>query len=182
YSFTTPSGPTYSNSDGAYPHGGLVASGNTLYGTAMYGGISGSGTVFRINTDGTGFTNIHNFDYDHEGRPFSGLVLSGDTLYGTAYYGGSSGAGAVFAINTNGTSFVTLHSFSAFPGDGAYPRAPLVLSDKTLFGTTIQGGSGSNGTVFAINKDGTGFTNLYNFTPRSVPYTGTNCDGSAPGG
>jgi len=38
----------YCNSDGVAP-GGLVLSGNTLYGTAAGGGSSGSGTVFSIS-------------------------------------------------------------------------------------------------------------------------------------
>ena len=49
------------NSDGANPRAGLILSGNTLYGTASNGGTSGNGTVFAVNTDGTGFTNLHSF-------------------------------------------------------------------------------------------------------------------------
>ena len=37
------------NSDGANPYAGLILSGNTLYGTARYGGSSGDGTVFSIS-------------------------------------------------------------------------------------------------------------------------------------
>jgi len=44
------------NSDGVYPNS-LILSGNTLYGTASDGGWSASGTLFALNTDGTGFTN-----------------------------------------------------------------------------------------------------------------------------
>jgi uncharacterized repeat protein (TIGR03803 family) len=45
----------------SYPQAGLVLSGNTLYETASEGGSSGKGAVFRLNTDGTGFTNPHSF-------------------------------------------------------------------------------------------------------------------------
>src|SRR5437773_12574677 len=52
----------YFNSDGAGPHG-LFLSGNTLYGTAAYGGSSGNnGTVFPLKIDGTGFTTLHSFN------------------------------------------------------------------------------------------------------------------------
>ena len=44
---------------------GLILSGNTLYGTARSGGSSGNGTVFALNTDGTGFTNLHSFRQRH---------------------------------------------------------------------------------------------------------------------
>src|ERR1019366_5752279 len=49
----------YTNSDGTSPQCGLVMSGNVLYGTASSGGPSGNGTVFRVNADGTSFTNLH---------------------------------------------------------------------------------------------------------------------------
>src|ERR1039458_3863906 len=47
--------------DGSNPYGGLVLSGNILYGTASEGGSSGNGTVFAVHTDGTGFTTLHAF-------------------------------------------------------------------------------------------------------------------------
>jgi len=164
YSFTAlvtdndPNSPIYgfsTNSDGAGPNG-LVLSGNTLYGTAGFiGGTSGpngSGTVFAVNTDGTGFTVLHTFTavsgYGLSGTnsdgasPVAGLVLSGNTLYGTAYLGGSSGNGTVFAVKTDGTGFTTLYSFTG-GSDGANPDASLILSGNTLYGTTPS-------TVFSI--------------------------------
>ena len=41
------------------PNGGLILSGNTLYGTAYEGGSLSAGMVFSIQTNGTGFTNLH---------------------------------------------------------------------------------------------------------------------------
>jgi uncharacterized repeat protein (TIGR03803 family) len=93
YSFTA--------NDGGAPVGGLILSGNTLYGTTVTGGIYGNGTVFSINTDGTDFTNLYSFTYLNDGgNPYAGLILSGNTLYGTTYSGGSSNLGTVFAINS----------------------------------------------------------------------------------
>ena len=43
------------NSDGYAPSGGLALSGNMLYGTTGGGGTLGGGTVFKVNTDGSGF-------------------------------------------------------------------------------------------------------------------------------
>ena len=190
YSFTATSGSggfVGTNTDGAAPNAGFILSGNTLYGTAQAGGSSGWGTLFAVNTDGTGFTNLHNFTatsgsaggygINSDGAdPMAGLVLSGNTLYGTAQYGGSSGWGTVFAINTNGTGFTNLHSFTATSGstggaginsDGANPVGGLIPSDHTLYGTAIAGGPYGYGTVFAVNTDGTGFTNLHSFTDGS---------------
>src|SRR2546429_4860192 len=93
HSFTatsTNSSGIYTNSDGAGPVAGLItnSSGNTLYGTTVNGGGGGWGTVFAVNTDGTGFTNLHSFNYSDGANPWAGLILSGHTLYGTTYYGG----------------------------------------------------------------------------------------------
>jgi uncharacterized repeat protein (TIGR03803 family) len=160
---------------GGAPVAGLVLAGKILYGTKEYGGSWGNGTVFAVNTNGNGFTNFFDFSatdtngFNSDGaNPEAELILSGNTLYGTANTGGSSGNGTVFSINTNGSGFATLYSFSATDGngnnsDGANPQAGLILSGNTLYGTAAYGGTSGAGTIFAVNTDGTGFTNLYNF-------------------
>jgi len=171
HSFTATSGSagaSGTNSDGVNPYWGLLLSGNTLYGAAQVGGSSGWGTVFAVNTDGTGFTNLHNFTAtsgpnpgtNSDGvNPLGVLILSGNTLYGTANVGGNSGRGSLFAVNIDGTSFTTLHSFTAASGsaggygtnsDGTYPRTGLILTGNTLHGTAPGGGSSGWGTVFSL--------------------------------
>ena len=147
YSFTT-DGNFGANSDGANPYfAGVILSGNTLYGTAFYGGRYGEGTVFAVNTDGSDFRPLLSFDgSDDNAYPYAGLLLSGNTLYGTAGGPGTT-SGTVFAINTNGTGFTTLHIFTAANSpsytnsDGAFPFDALILSSNTLYGTAEQGGS-----------------------------------------
>src|ERR1039458_10152429 len=157
HSFTARSGSLSTNSDGAYPNDGLILSGNTLYGTAGEGGTNGTGTVFKVNTNGTGFTNLHSFtaisvsypSTNSDGAyPGAGLILSGNTLYGTALDGGTNGTGMVFGVNTDGTGFTNLHTFTAgvynsshryTNSDGFYPQAGLILSGNTLYGTAYGG-------------------------------------------
>jgi uncharacterized repeat protein (TIGR03803 family) len=149
--------------EGAAPQAALTLSGNVLYGTTTYGGSWNWGTVFAVNTDGTGFTNLHSFDGQHDGGyPYSTLAFDGNTLYGTTADVLGVGAGTVFRINTDGTAFTTLYQFSG-DSDGSTPWAGVILSATTLYGTTGGGGNSFAGTVFAINTDGTGFTNLYSF-------------------
>lgn len=150
--------PNGKNRDGAFPTGGLVLSGNLLYGTAQYGGTYGNGTVFALKIDGTGFTNLHNFNSGTDGSlPMGTLILSGTTLYGTAKNGGSYGNGTVFGLNIDGSGFVNLHSFSpthgpAFTnGDGTNPRAGLVLLGNCLYGTASSGGGFLLGTAFSLS-------------------------------
>jgi uncharacterized repeat protein (TIGR03803 family) len=172
YSFTATSNNT--NNDGAGPIASLVLSGGILYGTAADGGAFGNGTVFAVNTDGTGFTNLHNFGgYPTDGaNPWAGLVLSGNSLYGTALNGGSSDFGTVFVVNIDGKGFKTLHGFT---GEEGNPWGGLLSAGNTLYGTT-------SGAVFAINPDGTGFTNVHLFTAASTNSLGvyTNSDGLDP--
>ncbi len=185
------------NSDGANPDARLLLSGDTLYGTAGLGGGGGQGTVFAVNTNGIGFTNLYSFTAvdpltltNRDGAyPQAGLILSGNTLYGTAFRGGNSTLGTVFAVNTNGTFFTNLYSFTG-GADGGEPAGELVLSTNTLFGTAVIGGdtssnNGGNGTVFALKTDGSDFTVLYSFTAGNYDtnLTGnnlTNNDGANP--
>ena len=170
----------YTNADGYEPYGQLVLSNNILYGTALFGGTNGSGTVFRINTDGTDFTNLYNFGPGAEGglenfsntdgaNPWAGLLLVGDTLYGTTYDGGSNAVGTVFRINTDGSGFTNLVIFDKIIQGygtnikGGNPYSSLILSGSTLYGTTSLGGTNSAGTAFAVNTDGTDFTVIKNF-------------------
>jgi uncharacterized repeat protein (TIGR03803 family) len=150
----------FSTSDGSIPRGGMVLSGNTLYGTTSGGGASYAGTVFRINTDGTGFQIIGNFDYSTTGsQPQGDLIISGDTLYGTTYAGGTNGGGTVFSINTSGSNFVVLHSFTTPKADGSggytnsdggWSVSGLLLYDNILLGTTPYGGTNEVGVAYAI--------------------------------
>jgi uncharacterized repeat protein (TIGR03803 family) len=75
HSFTPVVQIYYTNSDGANPIAGLTLSGKTLYGTAYAGGSSGGGTVFAVATDGTGYRNLHGFNYSDGANPSSGLIF-----------------------------------------------------------------------------------------------------------
>ena len=178
HNFTLPSGlPSFTNTDGILPSANLILGGTTLYGTAVLGGAAGKGAVFAVNTDGSGFTNLHNFIISDGANPEAGLLLAGNTLYGTTRLGGPSGNGTVFAVRTNGTGFTNLYLFTG-GNDGAYPESGLVLAGGVLYGTAVNGGSAGNGTVFCLSTNGTSFTNLHSFTATGG--TGTNGDGALP--
>jgi len=156
--------------DGATPRAGLVLNGTTLYGTTASGGIFTNGTVFKLNTNGTGYAVIYNFSNSPDAQgPYATMVFSSNMLYGTASYGGSNNSGAVFKLGTNGAGYSVLHSFTGptsptTNSDGSSPQAGLLLSGALLYGTTISGGSGSSGTLFQINTNGTGFLVIKSFT------------------
>jgi uncharacterized repeat protein (TIGR03803 family) len=144
----------------------LTLSGNTVYGVADYSGDWYAGLVFKANSDGSFFTNVYTFGANGDDpQPSTRLVLSGNILYGTTAYGGNWNNGAVFKVNIDGTGFTYLYSFTSFTGATYnYPTSGLILSGSTLYGTKWGDGTFGKGTVFKVNTDGTGFTNLYSFT------------------
>ena len=152
--------------DGETPRGSLLLSGDTIYGTTAMGGTSLRGTVFKVNTDGTGFAVLRHFSNSDGGFPAAGLVLSGDTLYGTTEYGGNWDCGTVFKVNTNGTDHAILVHFD-YLTRGAYPTAGLVLSGSMLYGTSRSGGYTGWGTVFKVKTDGSEYAVLKNFSGGS---------------
>lgn len=163
---------TFSTNNDGRPRSGLVLSGTTLYGTAPLGGTFGQGVLFRINTDGTGFSAVKNFAETHA-EPEGGLALADTTLYGTTPYGGISNCGTIFKVNTDGRGYTVLKSFAG--GDDArYPGEDLALSGTTLYGVTGSGGISNNGTLFKINTDGSGYAVLKRFRG--------GLDGAAPKG
>ena len=141
--------------DGNGPVASLVLSGQTLYGTTLYGGANGNGTIFAVNTDGTSFTNLHAFSlsgFSDGTDPDGGLILFGNTLYGTASVCGTNGYGTLFALNTDGSNFNTLHAFARWY-DGGLPSGGLVLSGGNLYGTAQEGGANDTGTLFSISLE-----------------------------
>ena len=71
------------------------------------------------------------------------------TLYSTTGSGGAYGDGTVFLIEKDGTE-ITLYSFAGGSGDGAYPTGAVINVSGTLYGTTYQGGTYNNGTVYSL--------------------------------
>ena len=136
--------------DGANPRAGLVLSSNALFGVTSAGGQWGSGTLFVINTNGTGFTMLHAFTGEGGGYPYGTMILSNNTLYGTTSQGGSYNNGTVFSVSRGGTNFIVLHAFTG-DDDGAFPLGNVILSGTTLYGTTASGGISGDGTVFAVS-------------------------------
>ena len=66
-----------------------------------------------------------------------------------------------------------IYNFAGGSGDGANPVGPLLIDDRgSLYGTTTNGGSADDGTIFKISRRG----------QESVlhVFTGTSGDGSHP--
>jgi uncharacterized repeat protein (TIGR03803 family) len=88
----------FTGSDGADHGAALALSGNVLYGTTLYGGNSSVGSVFQLNTDGTGYSILKRFT-GSDGEYPGGLTVTDNVLYGTTVQGGDSDFGTVFKID-----------------------------------------------------------------------------------
>lgn len=186
----------FTNLSSTLPRGLTRGSDGKWYGTTRSGGVAdvwggtlGGGTIFRMNQDGSGYTNLHVFSRaEGEGfGPYAPLIEGSDgALYGTTYSGGQREdftliQGTLFRIAKDGSDYKVLHEFEQYHADGSSPYGPLVEgSDGVLYGTTREGGLRTVrhpeglGTIFRINKDGTEHRVLHLFTGES------GRDGRAP--
>lgn len=142
---------TSGNNDGASPYGSLMIADSALYGMTRGGGDENSGTIFKIQNDGSVYTLLHEFSFspDDGENPQGSLVLSGSTLYGMTNYGGDS-LGTIFKIETNGALFSLLHVFLGGEDNGAIPEGSLIFSNSTLYGMTRYGGDSGLGVIFSL--------------------------------
>ncbi len=149
-----------SGSDGYYPYGTLTfdAAGN-LYGTTLYGGKFGGGTVFQLKASNGKYTYklIHAFTTSSSSAyyPYAGLVVDSKNgyLYGTTYNGGVIwNAGAVYQLRQVSGVWIFSVIYN-FLGDslGQYSEAGLAVdATGNLYGTNYQGGAFNLGDVFKL--------------------------------
>jgi len=167
---------SFSGTDGGYPSAGLIFdnSGN-LYGTTVYGGSSGLGTVFELSPSGSAWTEkaLYSFQGGSDGRrPVAGVVFDASgNLYGaTADDRHGGGDGTVFKLtpSNGGWTYSLVYSFTGTPGCG--PVATLAIDGAgNLYGTTPCNGANGAGNVFELAPSDGGWTyrSLYDFTGGS---------------
>lgn len=162
---------SFSGTDGAAIAAGLVFdSAGNLYGTANAGGLHKLGVVFKLQHPGAGKTawgelTLHHFaQCTCDGaNPLAALIIdSAGNLYGTTDGGGANSAGAIFKLepptkSKPGWTYGLIYSL-AF-ANGIYPDGSLTLDAAgNLYGTTSEGGSAKDGTVFRLNHPAAGKT------------------------
>ncbi|HEY1613841.1 MAG TPA: choice-of-anchor tandem repeat GloVer-containing protein [Rhizomicrobium sp.] len=82
-----------------HPAGGLIDVKGTLYGTTVFGGTYGDGTIFSLNPKTNAEAALWSFGNGTDGQnPESGLIDVKGALYGTTLFGGAYGSGTVFSV------------------------------------------------------------------------------------
>lgn len=156
----------FRGADGDQPLGRLLfGQDGNLYGTTLYGGATGEGTVFTVGTDGTGFRDLHDFspNFGNDGYyPSAGLVQdAAGVLYGVTGYGGANARGAFFKLNTDGTGYSVLHSLTL--AEGANPQGTPVLAGPSIYAVCPSGASG-NGSLLAVDSSSGTTSMIHAFT------------------
>jgi uncharacterized repeat protein (TIGR03803 family) len=180
--------------DGSSPAGSLLqASDGALYGSTVAGGNNQLGVVFRLGTNGAGFTVLQHLQgvpatssfpsaYDTPPNPGPLLEASDGLLYGVNYQGGN-GKGAIYRLNKDGSGYETLRTFLGFDfNDGDTPVDGVTEGgDGRLYGMTFQGGNFGAGTLYRLNRNGSGYEILRHFGDPNANSAGHNPRGLAKG-
>ena len=180
---------TRMNGDGGYTFGAgvVVDSKGIVYGTTGNGGTYDSGTVFRIQPQGSGFavSEIYSFGGTpvDGGFPTTSVTLdAAGNLYGATSLGGLNGQGTVYELSPPASGGVwketVLYNFQTYFDTSA---SSALIMDKSgqLYGTRFTDGANNLGTVYRLTPPTAGQTewsrtNLWTFQG--------NGDGGIPGG
>ncbi|HZK80083.1 MAG TPA: choice-of-anchor tandem repeat GloVer-containing protein, partial [Humisphaera sp.] len=168
--------------DGANPTAAVTLdSGGDIFGTTPSHGANGFGTVFEIVRGATTLTTVASFTTLSGGVPEAPVILdSNGNLFGTTSSYGPSGLGTVFEIASGSDAITLTAAFTGSTGHNPY-GAVTFDSSGNLFGTTNQGGTSNNGTVFEVAHGSSIVTTTARFvrnTSGALPYGGLTIDTS----
>ena len=153
---------SFGGPDGGGPaYGVITGAAGALYGTTIFGGAGGGGTVFEMLPETGGYDEhvLYSFSGGLDGNaPLSGLVMDkSGALYGVTLEGGYrtcfAGCGVVFKLSRAGSNYTerTLYRFTNRAGDANQPvGTPVLDGGGNLYGITQFGGTSNNGAVFKL--------------------------------
>jgi uncharacterized repeat protein (TIGR03803 family) len=141
--------------DGFNPEGSLLfdQAGN-IYGTTIYGGLNGFGTIYELTPSAGSWTETVAYDFGSDGHyPISGVIMDdAGNFYGTTYLGGSVNIGTAFQLVPSNGSLTENFHYSFLGGqDGGRPIAGLIFDQSgNLYGAASDDGINGGGTFFQL--------------------------------
>jgi hypothetical protein len=144
----------------------LIKLGNYLY-MYSFGSNFDCGHICKFKTDGTEYQTLCTFEYESEdGANINSIINLGKSIYGVTRFGGINNGGTFFKIDTTSNNFEKLYDFSIEDTSEwreAIDPVSIVSSHNIIYGVSAAGGKNGYGAIFRINRDGSGFKNLYYF-------------------
>ena len=135
---------SFNDTDGRWPYASLImdSSGN-LYGTTVYGGAAGAGTVFELAQGSGTITTLVSFNGTNGENPEDTLIMdSSGNLYGTTAGGGASNEGTVFELTgADVLPALQIGGLRSSTGAGASRTFTVIVSNAV--GTTDTGHAGT---------------------------------------
>lgn len=176
--------------DGAYPGQLTLAPDGSFYLTTGAGGEYSGGAAFRLQPPATACeaalcpwlaTLLYSFDNEGPGGyiPVPVILYLGGNLYGLTQDLNGNSEGLVFELTNSGGTWTENVLYALGYGDfgfGIYSDSGLITdSAGNLYGTTFDGGSSGNGSIFELTPSDSGWT-------FSTLYSLALSDGSGPRG
>lgn len=142
-----------------------------FWGLTPNGGQFGGGTIFTINSNGTGLNIMHQFQSPAGFTPYGSLLqASNGKLYGTCYNGGSFASCTIFRFDPSTNTYTDVYDFDIVHGD--YPRSGLTeASNGKLYGAASSGGlGGGGGVIYSLDPLTDTYTDEYDLTTSTGSY------------
>lgn len=137
--------------------------GNKIFGVMKQGGNDNGGTLFSINTNGTGFTVHHHFTSATGFEPESKLVYFDGKLFGTVRQGGDNGLGVLYAIDADGSNYRVLRHFeTSFATGDPFGNIQITIEGR-VFGCYPQHHIDNSFVANRLWKSDTSGSNAQNF-------------------
>lgn len=116
-----------------------------------------AGCIYKINTDGSGFSHVYDFDNVTGANALGGVVVAGSNIYGITAKGGNTNNGVLYKYSLKTNTYSKLVDFTGdngainitqFPTYATF-NSELTLQNNTLYAGTKYGGKYDLGVLFS---------------------------------
>jgi uncharacterized repeat protein (TIGR03803 family) len=144
---------------------GVDLKAQSLWAPTFSGGATNAGTLMQLNTDGSGFTKVYDFNENNGSSPMGSVIQAANgKVYGTCVNGGADSSCVIYCFDPATNTYTDLWNFDIIHGD--FPMSGMIQGPNgILYGAGSAGGLDST----AGSQGGAGV--IYSFDPATNTYT-----------